>query len=339
METRHLDADVAIIGGGPGGSAAAIGCARRGLSVVVLERDLFETERPGETMHPGVRPILEQLGLGQQIADLTCSEHKGIWVTWGGPRRFEAYGEDENGAWTGFQVWRQDFDRALLATAEGLGAIVRRPCSVLSIAHGPGSLQTLQTSAGTVSARFVIDASGRFRFLSRHLDIGYEAASPQLIARYGYVTGECPARDEAPAIEGDRDGWTWTAKIRPRLYQWTRIDFSSFPRDGWLPPEFNGLEPLARTRGADVTWMAAKRLAGRNWFMIGDAAASLDPTSSRGVLKAFLSGMMAAHLASAVLCGQMPAPDAAEIYHGWLLDWFHKDVEEMRRFYRLLAAA
>ena len=98
---RH-DADIVVIGGGPAGSAAAITCAKRGLSVVVLERDRVFGERPGETMHPGVRPILEQLGLGKRIDALATGLHAGIWIEWGGPPRFQAFALARGRRWRGY---------------------------------------------------------------------------------------------------------------------------------------------------------------------------------------------------------------------------------------------
>lgn len=336
MAARHHDADIAIIGGGPAGSAAAITCARRGLSVIVLERDDVFGERPGETMHPGVRPILEQLGLGSRIDRLATALHTGIWVAWGGPPRFEAFGSDENGPWHGFHLWRPDFDAAMLSLAQDAGADVRRGVSVSGVVEEHGTIRQINTNEGTVSARIMIDASGRARYLARQLDIPYQARSPKLIARYGYVTGNCPARDDAPKISGDRSGWTWTAKIRNGLYQWTRVDFSDMAGDNWLPEEFCGLTPLSRTKGADVTWRVARTLAGDNWFMAGDAAATLDPTSSRGVLKSMMTGMMSGHLAEAVIRGKLAPSRAASSYHQWLLNWFDADVRQMEQFYRLL---
>src|SRR5277367_4267436 len=104
MDGRFFDADVAVIGGGPAGSAAAIGCASRGLRVVLLERERFTRERPGETLHPGIEPLMAQLGLADRLAGVTGARHAGIWIEWGGPRRFEPFGGDATGPWTGFQV-------------------------------------------------------------------------------------------------------------------------------------------------------------------------------------------------------------------------------------------
>jgi flavin-dependent dehydrogenase len=52
----------------------------------------------------------------------------------------------------------------------------------------------------------------------------------------------------------------------------------------------------ARRRGADVTWRIISPAAGPGFFLVGDAVAVLDPASSHGVLKALMTGMMAAHL-------------------------------------------
>jgi flavin-dependent dehydrogenase len=207
---------------------------------------------------------------------------------------------------------------------------------VSGIGEEQGAVRQIETDHGPVTARMVIDATGRARHVARQLEIPFEARSPRLIARYGYVTGSCPARDDAPRISGDRSGWTWTAKIRNGLYQWTRVGFDDVAGDGWLPVEFQGMAPFSRTRGADVTWRIARRLAGPNWFLAGDAAATLDPTSSRGVLKSIMTGIMSSHVADAALRGKLTRDQAASSYHHWLLDWFEKDVSQMRQFYRLL---
>ncbi|HYF56499.1 MAG TPA: FAD-dependent monooxygenase, partial [Salinarimonas sp.] len=126
MASRYIDAEVLIIGGGPAGGAAAIACAQRGLSVVVAERDAFSRERPGEGLHPGIEPLLRQLGVDDRLHRAVGARPEGVWIEWGGPRRFEAYGADEGGSWRGFQVDRRIFDALLLERAAELGADVRQ---------------------------------------------------------------------------------------------------------------------------------------------------------------------------------------------------------------------
>jgi len=339
MDRRRLDADLVVVGGGPAGAATAIAAAARGRSVILLERDRAGSDRPGETLHPGVEPLLVQLGIAERLGSVVGARHPGLWIAWGGPPRFEAFGADAGGSWQGFQVWRADFDALLLARAAELGVDVRQPCAVTGLLFEDGVARGVATAAGPLRARLVVDASGRSRWLGRALRIAARARSPRLIARYGHVEGSCPARDDAPALVADATGWTWTARVRPATYQWTRLSFAAPPPAGWLPDELCGLAPRGRSRGADVTWRLAARTAGPGWFMVGDAAATLDPTSSHGVLKAIMTGMMAGHLAAAVLAGAAPPQPAATAYGDWLAGWFATDAARLGRFYRDLGAA
>jgi flavin-dependent dehydrogenase len=336
----RIDTDVAIIGGGPAGSAAAITCAGRGLRVHLFERAAFEGadfsgDRPGETLHPGIEPVLAQLGVADDLGAVVGARHEGIWIDWGGVRRFQPFGQDAAGPWRGFQVSRAAFDTMLLSRARAVGATIVQPCRALGLRSEGARVTGVATEMGPVSARFVVDATGRSHWIARRLHIGQPARSPQLIARYGYACGSCPERDGAPALVGDRSGWVWTARIGDSLYQWIRVTaLDDRPDAAWLPDELCGLSPLGPTRGADVTWRIADRVASSGWFMVGDAAAVLDPTSSHGVLKAMLSGIAAAHLIDGVLAGTLPAANAAAVYQSWLTEWFTNDAAHLSAFYR-----
>jgi flavin-dependent dehydrogenase len=339
MGDRQIDADVVVVGGGPAGAAAAIACAARGLSVVLCERAPSGRDRPGETLHPGIEPLLGQLGVADRFPLVVGARHAGIWIEWGGPRRFEPFGGDANGPWSGFQAWRAEFDALLLERARTLGVEVRQPCPVTGLLEPKSRPCGVMTPAGPIAARMVVDATGAARWLGRALGLASPARSPRLLARYGYVEGSCPARDDAPCLVGDASGWTWTALVRPNVYQWTRVSFRGRVAADWLPKEFSGMTPLMPSRGADVTWRMAAPTSGVGWFMVGDAAATLDPTSSHGVLKAIMSGMMAGHLIAAVLTGKTPAEETASTYHEWLAAWFAADAEQMAAFYRGLGVA
>jgi flavin-dependent dehydrogenase len=335
----RIDTDVAIVGGGPAGSAAAISCAERGLRVHLFERGAFEgsgfsDDRPGETLHPGIEPVLVQLGVAEDLDAVVGARHEGIWIDWAGVRRFQPFGRDAAGPWRGFQVSRAAFDTMLLARAQAVGATIVQPCRVLGLRFDGKRVIGVATEIGSVSARFVVDATGRSHWIARRLRVAQPACSPRLIARYGYARGSCPERDAAPALVGDRSGWIWTARIGDSLYQWIRVTtINDRPDAAWLPEELCGLAPLGPTRGADVTWRIADRVASSGWFMVGDAAAVLDPTSSHGVLKALLSGIAAAHLIDAVMATKLPPTEAAAIYQSWLKEWFANDAAHLFAFY------
>jgi flavin-dependent dehydrogenase len=338
VDPGHIHTDVLIAGGGPAGGAAAIACAERGLRVVLAERDPFQRERPGEALHPGVEPLLQQLGLGVRFHDVVGARHAGIWIDWAGVARFEPFGADAAGPWRGFQVNRIAFDGLLLARARELGVEVRQPCGVLGLAREADESWRVNTEAGPVSCRLIVDATGSGRWLSRRLRLGTRTWSPPLVVRFGYAQGRCPARDEAPLLHGDETGWSWTACVRPGVYQWVRLDLAS--RTDVAPPEaLQGLAPLGPPRGADVTWRLSDAAAGPGWFIAGDAAAMLDPTSSHGVLKALMSGIMTAHLAVGVLKQSAPGDAAAAAYRQWLEGWFATDIAKLKDFYAQVGAS
>lgn len=105
------------------------------------------------------------------------------------------------------------------------------------------------------------------------------------------------------------------------------------PDRAWIPGSLRDLhaEP---SKSADVTWRMARSVAGPGYFLAGDAAAVLDPSSSHGVLRAIMSGMMAAHMIVRHLNGGADAHVCARTYHDWLASWFQLDKEEMSRAYR-----
>ena len=44
----------------------------------MLESRIFPRDRPGETLHPGIEPLLETLGVAQQIREANFIRHDGI---------------------------------------------------------------------------------------------------------------------------------------------------------------------------------------------------------------------------------------------------------------------
>lgn len=113
------------------------------------------------------------------------------------------------------------------------------------------------------------------------------------------------------------------------------------------------MEPIDSTKSADATWRMVQEAAGPGYFIVGDAAAVLDPASSHGVLKAMMSGIMAAHLIvkfieSGVEQVSQVEPTlratqsskathietrCLETYRQWLENWFLHDANRLRELY------
>jgi flavin-dependent dehydrogenase len=192
------------------------------------------------------------------------------------------------------------------------------------------------TDRGLFRAPFIIDATGRRRAASGWLNIPWNRRGPERRAWYGYVTADDRAAD-APTLTADEAGWTWVAQVRPDLCQWVRLNFdNSQPTATWRPPQLAGLTACGPLRGADVTCRISRRTAGNGYFLVGDAAAILDPISSHGVLKALMSGTMAAHLIRQVLGGDVSPLSASRYYKKWIGDWFEYDAAQLDALYAQL---
>ena len=65
----------AIVGGGPGGAVLALLLARKGVGVTLLEAHPdFDREFRGDTLHPSVMEIMDQLGLADRLLELRHSK-------------------------------------------------------------------------------------------------------------------------------------------------------------------------------------------------------------------------------------------------------------------------
>ena len=326
-----MTADLLIIGGGPAGAAAAIEAARAGLQVTLLEGEPYPREQPGETLHPGVAPLLEQLGTDA----LDYPRFSGIWTAWGSPARFRSFGGDDCGAWQGYHVWRATFDKRLLDRARECGCTVLQPVRALKVL-GDGT-QVL-TSAGVLEGCILIDASGRREWLARQKNLLSRFESPRLLVTYSYVHGGTHGLE--PLLETDAIGWTWSARVRGDMTAWIRLNWSGTPSDKrWRPGHLSHLRDSRPLRRADVTWRRREAPAGANYFCVGDAAAILDPTSSHGVLRAIMTGMMAAYLAARVLRQEISPEEASNEYIRWLGAWFEHDLRSLRDLHRTLGSS
>ncbi len=277
-----------------------------------------------------MEPLLKQLGVLEPVLAAGFLRHKGNWVQWEAGSEFFPFGEDDSGAWLGFQAWRADFDAILLNQARALGVEIIQPCHASRLLMDGCRVIGIETSQGTFQAAKILDAAGDHHWLAQQLGLQISYHSPRLIAYYGYVTGSCPARDHAPAIVADSCGWTWTAKVRPQLYQWTRLSFvdQKIPKD-WLPNEFQGLKIYQPMRAANVSWRIVSQPAGCGYFILGDAAMVLDPTSSHGVLKAIMSGIWVSDAIASELLSRLTEQQAIDQYCLWIHNWFRHDVKNL----------
>jgi flavin-dependent dehydrogenase len=322
------DADVVVVGGGPAGTATAIWAALGGARVTLLERSAFPRHRPGETLHPGTGALFEQLGVEPRVAAACRARHAGITVEWAGRRSTQTFADATR---AGYQILRDDLDAILLSRARDVGVAIVQPSPSVAPIIDDGRVLGVRCRDLWITASAVVDATGSAWWLGRHLGLVREVASPPLYVHYGYCEGTLEPLRGGPSLTGDALGWTWMAEIAPGLIHWTRLRFER-SGDRARPPALDALPARGPIRGADVTWRTT-RAAGPGYFLVGDAAAVLDPSSSHGVLRAVMSGMMAAHTIGRLRAGAVDEPAAIAGFVRWTADWFQHDVRRMSALY------
>ena len=314
-----------VLGAGPGGCATAITAAMRGMSVAIIERSEFPRHRPGEALHPGMRPLFKQLGVEREIEACNFVTYEGIWREVEGERVLTRFGPPSDPSWLGLQAIGSKLDQVLLDRAKQLGVKIFQPVKAIApIKQGNNQIVGVETSEGKIYSRFVIDAGGGNHWLARRLGQEINTYSPVLIANYGYESS-CPVSDsQLPLVSNEVDGWVWHAKVSDGRYQWVKMSWTESGKEYRL---------LKNSRAANVTWRRAETLAGSGFFLVGDAAAVLDPGSSHGVLRAVMSGIMSAHVAQQIQNAPSQEGQLLDGYRKWLSDWFDHDVKNLSEMY------
>lgn len=327
-------ADVIILGAGPAGAAAAIHCADRGLSTVLLQRSRADTGHvPGEALPPGIEPIMNQLGVGRAFRDAGFLRYPGHRIAWVGPPVFEAFGGDEDKPWFGFQALRAKLEAILLQRARALGAEIITAHATQPILSD-GTVVGVETSVGPQGARFVVDATGGQRWLARALGAKSLQHSRRLVAWYAYHQDPSERTQTSPCLSADPGGWTWIAPVSPDVTQWVRLDLTGQKFDRkWCPEALRDCPSLQAVRGRDVTWRETKPTAGPGYFLAGDAAGVLDPLCGHGTLRAIMSGIMAGHAISRVLQNSFDPAQAAAEFSAWFAGWYRHDRAALCNFY------
>ncbi|NIO39542.1 MAG: FAD-binding protein [Burkholderiales bacterium] len=331
---NSLSFDMLVVGAGPAGCAAAIRAATHGLTVGIIERDPFPRDLPGESLHPDIDHLFDELGVREAVADAGFVKHPGWILEHQGEPMFMPFGEPLSLRF-GYQAWRADLDEILLAQARDSGVEVLHETSAREVLVSDGRVTGVQTQDRQLMSDHVIDATGARRWLSRRLSICARALSPRLIARYGYSDRDF-GLGSIPLFREHTNGWTWLAKVRKDTCQCVQL---SLTPDVDLPslPEHYGFP--AKLRGADVTWRLVRDCAGPGYFICGDAAATLDPAASRGVARALQSGIRAGDLVVEICGGDMDEADATRIYREWLVSEFISEAMQLASRHAVLEEA
>ena len=319
-------AEICVIGAGPAGSIFATRMAQLGHRVHLIERQRFPRTRLGESLSPGVMPLLRAADMHETIEAAHFPRVAGVRVKWTGETRLR-----DNAGQPGLLVDRGEFDLRLVERAREFGAQVHQPARLVEQTHDGAKWRlTIDTDgvAGQLTADFVADASGRRSATRRHAI----KTGASTLAVYGYWRGA--TLPSMPRIEAGEDGWYWGVPLPDGAYN-TLV----FVDPGWfrsapgttlserflrlldrsaLMQDCRDAELVAPVRAIDATSYLSDDCIGPNRIQLGDAALAIDPISSSGVQKTIQTALSGAVVANTLLRRPYSADAAMRFYRAQL---------------------
>jgi 2-polyprenyl-6-methoxyphenol hydroxylase-like FAD-dependent oxidoreductase len=307
-----------IVGGGPGGVVLALLLARRGVPVTLLEQHAdFDRDFRGDTIHPSVLEIMDQLGLAGGLLELPHTRISNATVqTPAGPftpvdfrrlrTKFPYIAFMPQTRFLEFVVGEAErypnFRRLMGASARGLveeGGVVRGV--------------RYRTPEGTreLRALLTVGADGRFSRLRRLAGFEPESTSPPMDVLWFRL----PRKPGEPRGAVGRFGRGHLGILLDRGEQW-QVAYV-IPKGSYGEVREQGLESLRRSLAdllpelvdrlecleewgqVSVLSVASDRL--RRWYkpgllLIGDAAHTMSPVGGVGINYAIQDAVVAANV-------------------------------------------
>lgn len=328
-----LSTDVAVVGGGPAGAAAATLLARAGRRVVIVDKAVFPRDKCcGDGLTTGALRRLEALGLDPG-AVASWEVIDACWVR-SPSGRTVAFPFPSGAGMFGAVVRRRDLDQALLQLARSAGATIREGCAFRGAQHRTGDVLLDVEVGEPIAARYVVAADGMWSAVRKAVSPGPDQPAYRgewhALRQYFRTTAE-PARRLWVWFEPELlPGYAWSFPLSGNL---VNVGFGIRRRPGesarpmaeiWrqllqLPHIAEVLGPDACPQERHRSWPIPTRVtatsqtaAGGRVLFVGDAARAGDPMTGEGISQALETGMLAA--AAIISAGPESPGRAAEVY-------------------------
>jgi geranylgeranyl reductase family protein len=321
--------DCIIVGAGPSGGTAAYHLAKRGRSVLMLEREALPRYK---ACSGGVSPAIAQW-FDFDFSPVIATKVNQIRYTWKVGDPVEATLNTPEPMW---MVRRDQFDHFLIQQAQKLGAQLQDQTPVQGIEF-KGDHWQVNTAQGPVAAKYLIAADGANGPMAQWL--GFKPRKTRMGAVLEVPALSCngPAQFDFGTI---KNGFIWNL---PKGDGYS-IGVGTFR--GGEEDLIGALQDYTRRSGLNmsqgqlhqhpmVLWDGDEQLHGRNALLVGEAACLTDPFTAEGIRPSMFSGMKAAAAIDQALNGN---PQALPHYSETLQAEWGKDMSWAQKlsglFYR-----
>src|SRR5437764_975956 len=308
-----LSADVAVVGGGPAGAAAAITLARAGHDVVLVDRARFPRDKCcGDGLTAGALRLLEHLGFDpgeveswQVVSDVVVRSPSGHEVEFPLPRGRGVFAAVAR---------RIDLDSALLDVARSTGVKVLDGHALTGATNASDRIILHVDGVGAVQCRYAIGADGMWSPLRKALGASTRGYLGEWHAFRQYFTGVSGAAAHELFVWFEADllpGYAWSfplpggrANVGFGIQRDSKVGRVQDMKQLWprlleRPHIRDALGPGAAGESPHKAWPIPARVhdvslsAGRALF-VGDASCATDPMTGEGIGQALLTGILAA---------------------------------------------
>ena len=303
--------DVAILGAGPAGAALAVALRRAGVAkVTLLDRPARGAFRIGESVAPGIAPLLRRLGLPDDLGRYGHSPYHGNRSLWGGVAAVDDF--LHRGLGHGWHLDRAKFDAWLRDAAVCAGAQLLTPARLEAVTRGRNGWDLrIRHNVRTIdhTATLIVDASGRRAALGAQLGVTRRRCDT-LVAVATVVPDAASGLGTLSLVEAAPEGW-WYAAALPNGTALVSLmtDHDLARAAGWrCPATFAAawaatdalarrVPPLSIPGGLSIFpahTQFVECAAGPGWLSVGDALLALDPLTSAGITGAIEDACAAA---------------------------------------------
>lgn len=316
--------DVIVVGGGPGGAAAAITAARRGLSVLLIEKR--------QEIGTPVR-CAEAIGR-DQVAPLITPNPAWIAAEIDAFRIFGPFGQSVRVPPTSptVVVERKIFDRELVNAAVRAGAMARAMTRATGLIIEDGFVRGVKMiSLGreeTVRARIVIGADGPESQVGLWAGLSTMPRMADYYTAVQYLLAGIPLEDPRECqyhIGNDLapGGYAWVFPKGPDKANVGLVITATHEKNGrsaqdyldaFVERRFPGASVLALILGGIPVGGTVKELVGNGVMLVGDAAHQAEPITGGGINLAMFAGEMAASVAADAIAAGDWSKKALEAY-------------------------